>query len=384
MDNQLTPQPCSDNLSLMTPAPRPALARPTLIPGLARVWRGPVELQLGLDPAHAVRVELPDPRLARVLDLLDGNRAERQILQHAAELGVSPDQARELLDALHRAGLVLPATALLPATLPSAERHRLTGEAAALALDARGKQFGALPTAAELASPARTLRRRRAARVVLTGRGRLGATIAVALAEAGVGHVRPDLSGMVGPGDLAGSALRTGDLGSPLHSAVAAAIVRAAPGTQVGEIRRGTAVSLVVQLAHEQPAALVAAGHANRRQPHLAVRIRDGAAIVGPFVPATGGPCMNCLELHRRERDPDWPGSPAPPGPDAAEPCTVATVLSATGQATAEVLEFLDGGTPATLGAAIEITAPGRTRRRAWPPHPGCSCHRRGYRFPRP
>ncbi|BCY14841.1 thiamin biosynthesis protein [Actinoplanes sp. L3-i22] len=317
-----------------------------------------------MDPARAVRLELPDPRLARVLDLLDGNRPERQVLLHAAELGVAPDEARQLLDLLHRAGLVLPSAALLPAGLPNAERRRLTGEAAALALGT------------PVPSPARTLRRRRSARVVLAGRGRLGCTVAVALAEAGVGHVFPDLSGMVGPGDLAGSALQTADLGSPARAAVAAAIVRAAPGTDVREVRRSPA-SLVVQLAHDEPAALVAAAHAARRQPHLAVRIRDGAAVVGPFVPALGGPCLNCLDLHRRERDPGWPGAPAPPGPDAAEPCAVATLLTATGLATAEVLTFLDGATPETLGGAVEISAPGRSRRRTWPPHPRCSCHRR-------
>ncbi|WP_189328567.1 ThiF family adenylyltransferase [Actinoplanes ianthinogenes] len=350
---------------------RTPLSRPTLIPGLTRVWRGPVELQLGLDPARAVRLEMPDPRLARVLDLLDGNRPERQVLEHAAELGVPPEEARQLLDLLHRAGLVLPSAALLPAGLPSAQRRRLTGEAAALAL---GTPFS---------SPARILRRRQAARVVVAGRGRLGATIAVALAEAGVGHVHPDLAGMVGTGDLAGSPLTAADLGNPLHTAVAAAVRRAAPDTEVRETRRAT-VDLVVQLAHDQPVALIAAGHTARRQPHLAVRIRDGAAIVGPFVPATGRPCLHCLELHRRERDPDWPGAPAPPGPAAGEPCTVATVLTATGLATAEVLTFLDGGTPDTLGAAVEISAPGRSRRRSWSPHPACDCRRRTRRIPDP
>ncbi len=214
---------------------------------------------------------------------------------------------------------------------------------------------------------------------MLAGRGRLGSTVAVALAEAGVGHVFPDLSGMVGPGDLAGSALRAADLGSPLRTAVAAAIARAVPGTDVREVRRGP-VSLVVQLAHDEPAALVAAAHAGRRQPHLAVQIRDGVAVIGPFVPGAGGPCLSCLDQHRLDRDPDWPGAPAPPGPDAAEPCAVATVLTATGFATAEVLTFLDGGTPETLGVAVEISAPARSRRRTWQPHPRCPCQRRSRR----
>jgi hypothetical protein len=52
----------------------------------------------------------------------------------------------------------------------------------------------------------------------------------------------------------------------------------------------------------------------------------------------------------------------------------VASLLAATGFATAEALAHLDGGRPQTLGTAVEITAPGRTRRRSWPPHPACPC----------
>jgi hypothetical protein len=55
----------------------------------------------------------------------------------------------------------------------------------------------------------------------------------------------------------------------------------------------------------------------------------------------------------------------------------VATVLAATGFVVAEVLTFLDGGKPETTGATVEITAPGRVRRRTWPPHPECPCGRR-------
>lgn len=353
---------------------RTPLARPTLIPGLPRIWRGPAELQLGLDPAHAVVLRLPDPRAAHVLDLLDGDRTERSVLVRAAELGVPPDEARTLLDLLFRAGLVLPGAALLPSTLPAAERARLTGEAAAMALSVAAGH--------DRQSPARVLRHRQAARVVLRGRGRLGAPIAVALAEAGVGHVHPDLSGVVRAGEIAGGPLRGDDAGSPRRAAVAEAILRTVPGTDVRGVRRMPA-SLVVQLAHDEPVALVAAGHAARRQPHLAVAVRDGAAVVGPLVPAAGGPCLLCVELHRRDRDAGWPGTPGA-GRPAAEPCTVATVLAATAFATAEVLAHLDGGVPETLGASVEIAAPGRFRRRTWPPHPACDCRRRRGTFARP
>lgn len=333
--------------------------RPTLIPGLPRLWRGPGELQLGSDPARALLLRLPDPKAARVLDLLDGTRSERLIVIRAIQLGVLAEDCLALLETLQDAGLALPSAALVPPALGADSRHRLTGEAAALVLRGHNR------------TPAQTLRRRLAARVVLTGRGRLGAPIAVALAEAGVGHVRPEVTGEVGPGELAGGPLRASDVGRPRRAAITDALFRAAPGT-THDVRR-MAASLLIQLDHDEPAGLRAATLANHHQPHLAVTIREGAAVIGPLVPARGAPCLNCLELHRLERDASWPGVPTRAGP-IAEPCAVTTVLAATAYAVAESLTFLDGGAPETLGATVEITAPGRVRRRSWPPHPECGC----------
>ena len=101
---------------------RSPLLRPALLPGIARVWRPPRTLQLGLDPERAVLVELPDPGAAKLLDLLDGTRPERVILRFATDLGIRPDETRALLDSLHAAGLLLPAPSLLPASLPSSAR----------------------------------------------------------------------------------------------------------------------------------------------------------------------------------------------------------------------------------------------------------------------
>ena len=384
--------------------------RPTLIPGLPRVWRGSTELQLGADPARAVVLRLPDPGVAVVLDLLDGSRAERAVLLEAASAGVTPDETRTLLSTLQAARLVLPAGDLLPG---GSATGRLVGEAAALALRDTGSPTVAgsrvdpsdtadrpapaagitrhggreVPTRAPARAgsaaapsadrrprtPAGVLRRRRAARVLISGRGRLGAGIAVALAEAGVGQVHPDQPGAVQPGELAGGPLRGTDVGRARCEAVSEAVLRAAPGVQAHGVRK-TPATLVLQLDHDEPAALLAEAHARRRQPHLAVTIREAAVVVGPLVPAVGGPCLACLELHRRERDAAWPG---PGRTDGPEPCAVTTLLAATAYAAAEALTFLDGATPETLGASVEISAPGRVRRRTWPPHPDCDCTRR-------
>ncbi|MCA2213368.1 ThiF family adenylyltransferase [Jidongwangia harbinensis] len=372
---------------------RSAVPRPTLIPGLPRLWRDPHTLQLGLDPPRAVLVDLPDPRAARILDLLDGSRPERVVLRRATADGIAPADARALLDALHAARLVLPAPALWPAFLTEDARHRLTGEAAALALQratvprppgcpedrapsGRAKDAGAARAGGPGGrSPAATLRRRLAARVVVTGHGRLGAAIAVALAEAGVGHVHPDLPGPVALAELPGGPLRGTDVGTPRSEAVASALRRRVPGVETRPVRRGAA-ALLIQLGYAQPTALVAAAHLSRRQPHLAVSVRDGVAVVGPCVPPAGAPCLRCVELHRRERDAGRPEPADRPATGTAEPCPVATLLTATGYATAEALTYLDGGRPETVGAAVEIAAPGRFRRRSWTPHPDCGCRR--------
>jgi hypothetical protein len=368
--------------------------RPTLIPGLPRHWRARSDLQVGEDPARAILIHLADPRAVRLLDLLDGSRPVSLVLHHAAGQGVAPADAQLLLDTLAVAGLLVPGPALAPPDLPA--RYRC--EAAALAHASRSLPHPYSPPAQRAAepspsragaptargrapaddanpTPAQIMRRRSTARVVISGRGRLGAPIAVALAEAGVGHLQLDTPGTVQLGDLPGSPLHDADLGSPRREAIAAAVTRAAPDAKLTAARRTTA-AMVVQLGHDQPVSLLAAAHAARRQPHLAVTLREGVAILGPYVPPTGAPCLNCLDLHRRDRDPQWPGTPIPTRDPIPEPAAVAVVLTAAAYATAEILTVIDGGTPETLGAAVEISAPTRIRRRTWPPHPDCSCAR--------
>ena len=180
--------------------------RPLLIPGLPRVWRG---------AARAPARLRSRPRRVGAAPRPPGRRRAGPARRHPARAGrpgargrarrPGGRRPRACSTPCTRPDSSCPRPRLLPITLPPETRRRLMGEAAALAL----RSVGGEP------APAAVLRRRAAARVVVTGRGRLGAPIAVALAEAGVGHVRADLTGVVGPGELAGGPLRGSDVGRP-------------------------------------------------------------------------------------------------------------------------------------------------------------------------
>ena len=214
------------------------------------------------------------------------------MLSRAAEHGLSPDEARALLDTLHAAGFVLPAAALsggeavwsAKPTALALHRNPLPAPPCRRALAGRIVSAHApvrrVPRSLAGGRPRPAYRWPRhwrswarghfarpdpappgAARVVITGHGRLGAPVAVALAEAGVGHVQPDLPGPVTVAELAGGPLRGKDVGRTRGEAVASALVRATPTIETRRVRRGAA-ALVIQLGYDQPVALLAAAHA--------------------------------------------------------------------------------------------------------------------------
>ncbi|MBV1849011.1 hypothetical protein KUA19_02600 [Catellatospora sp. NEAU-YM18] len=313
------------------------MPRPTLLPGLRLLWRNRHTVQLGTDPGQAVVLELPHPAAARLFDLLDGSHTERAVLAEMGRIGMAAAQVHQVLAALTGAGLVVPADALLPAALPTARRDQLRDEATALALRHAGQPG---------ARPARTLRRRAEARIVVAGNGPLADLLGETLQAAGVGTVAWVRS--------PGAAARVS--GSARHT------LRATDATF--RVQVGPAVS----------------GRGTRRRvPHLALCVRDGTAVVGPLVPTTGGPCLRCLDLHRADRDPCWPDLVAQLAQAAPErdPCAAATRVTAAGFAAAEILAYLDGAEPTTIGTTVEINGVAPWRRRSWSPHPACDCTRR-------
>ena len=311
-------------------------------------------------------LEFADPGLARLLDLLDGSYTQTALLRAARRAGVPSDEAASVLARLVAAGFVVDAHSLDLAALPEATRRRLDPETTALAL--------------RNTAPASAMKRRAAAHVLVTGNGRLAVPIACTLASSGVGHVDPNLSGIARLTDAAPGGLLPGDAHRPRGLAAAEALRRAAPEVDLAPLRRSRA-SFAVLVGFGAPASLTALSYGTRRLAHLAVSVRDGTVVVGPLVRPGASPCLNCLDLHRNDRDPDWKAVAAQlhTAPDLPEPVSAATVLAGAAFAADEVLTHIDGGRPTTLGATVEIRAPNQTTRRQWNHHPMCGC-RRGLR----
>jgi bacteriocin biosynthesis cyclodehydratase domain-containing protein len=121
--------------------------------------------------------------------------------------------------------------------------------------------------------------------------------------------------------------------------------------------------------------------------PHLPVRVRDGTGLIGPLVIPGVTSCLRCADLHRCDRDADWPAVAA------QLRGTVGTADRATVLATAalalnqvqRVIAAIDEGSviggvespPPTLNTTLEFDVrTGTTTARRWSHHPGCECLR--------
>lgn len=125
------------------------------------------------------------------------------------------------------------------------------------------------------------------------------------------------------------------------------------------------------------------------RVPHLPVRIRDGAGLVGPMVIPGVTACLICADLHRADRDPAWPALSAQLRDvigTADRPTVLATAALALGQVH-RVIAGVRAGTasgtvtdtsdppPPEFGISWEIdVGSGAIRARRWPRHPLCGC----------
>jgi bacteriocin biosynthesis cyclodehydratase domain-containing protein len=113
---------------------------------------------------------------------------------------------------------------------------------------------------------------------------------------------------------------------------------------------------------------------------HLAVRVRDGIGLVGPLVVPGVTSCLDCADLHRRDRDAAWPAVAAQLR-DTVGVADRATLLATAALALSQVNRVIgavrgtDSEPPAALSATLEFDVhAGSIVARQWPKHPLCSC----------
>ena len=338
-------------------------AHPLLPPGTPLLRDGRTALQVGgVDSRDGLLVTPADARLHALLRSLDGRRAQRAVLADAAQDGLDPAAAAEVLDGLRVAGLLLD---LDPADLLSSD----AGPAAV------ARTAAELPGA--LSSDGAGWRARRAAVVVIDGATRVGTPLAAMLAASGIGRVSIRDTGIVTAGDAVVGGLGAADEGRPRALAAADAVRRVNPLTDLRPPSATSPADLVV-LARAWAASdpLVAEVHRSG-VPHLVAAVRGQTGVVGPLVVPGFTSCLRCADLHRRDVDPRWPAlaaqlTAAEPPPSGA---TVTCLLTAA-TAALQVLAYLDGtAAPGTLDATIELGPPDHAPRlRRWTAHPACGC----------
>ena len=334
-----------------------------LKPALRRVWRDESTLQFGLTPPHAVVLSGLTAPERSVLALLDGSRDVDTLVDAATASGVDPDVPSRVLNTLTHARVLDDAT-FAGLALGEDDRQRLEPDLLSLAL--RHPEPGAA---------ARILKRRQEAGVAVHGTARVGATIAMLLAAAGIGALacvdrEPLLPADLAPGGVA--QIRTGSRGSTTAARVAS--ISRSVRARV-EQREPAALAVLAPTGSGTLPELLANV---RRGPHLLAHVTETTGIVGPLVVPGRSPCLRCVALARGERDPRWPSIAAQllGGGAAPEACDVTLATLVASLAAMQVLAYVDGEPePASYGGMLEYDlGSGTLRRRTVVAHPACGC----------
>jgi len=161
-------------------------------------------------------------------------------------------------------------------------------------------------------------------------------------------------------------------------------IVSAISATLAGSGIQVVMAEDAVDLTESAPALAIVTGHfvlapelhalwLRRDVPHLPVVLSDTAIEIGPFVEPGTGPCLLCLELHRRDRDAAWPAVATQllgRRSRAESPILLAETAAAVARL---VLERLADGAGEALSTRIDAVT-GERRIQQWLPHDECGC----------
>nr|WP_202535082.1 ThiF family adenylyltransferase [Streptomyces sp. SID4923] len=360
-----------------------------LKPALRRAWRGRDTVQFGVTPAHAVKLGPMDIATGCFMELLDGTRGMPLLREQARAMDLSERHVDMLVTRLTDAGLVDdvraggPAAEALRARSDVLERHR--PDLASLSV-----------VHPEPGGGMRRLAARRSMRVQVRGAGRVGAAVAAVLSGAGVGRVEVMDGGCAEPGDVSPGGLPASAIGERRDLAARQLVRRSAPGpgprapgaAGCGPAGHEPGLSLIVVAPRDGLSAYVpdpgtAEPWISSGTPHLYAGVMEATGFVGPLVLPGGTACAGCLQLHRRDRDPQWPRMLAQwqsGRRGAAQACDLGLATAVAGLAAAHALAFLDGELPASTGARWEAALPlldWRSERIG--AHLDCSCGAAGH-----
>lgn len=316
------------------------------------------EIQIGIDPRWSIRVNSLTGDQMTALLALNGNPPVTAHL--LADLG------KPLLSTLASSGALLSEV-----PLDAAGQEHSNPDARAWAhLDpgARGME---------------KISQRSSRSVGILGLGRTGLRIAQGLATAGVGRLILDDDGPVQHTDLGLGGHSVRSLGLPRRTSATQLLADNDPGNttfQAVPLRAGTALTeldivVVVARGALDPSTmwrLMAEG-----VPYLPVVWGEAGVCLGPVVLPGSTPCLQCVDLARRDADPAWPLIAAQLVTSAKLHCVEESMLAGIASAlvVSQVLSLLDDRQPSWTGATVDLALPDAQQRiRSWAPHPECGC----------
>lgn len=325
--------------------------RPRLKSHVQPLRRGPGSLQLGLRPDTGVVMDgLSDAEIA-VVEGLDGSMDSRTLYAVAASAGIASDRMSALIAALDEHHLLVDTTTDRAHLAPIDEPRRFL-----LRRDA-----GAVAEAYGLAGDGYDyVAARSTQHVLISGEGDLPCALADLLRVGGIGRVSVGTNAVnlldlelrsqpaSGAHERSGSVLKEPDL------VVVAAMGAIQPDAGEPWLRRGI--------------------------PHLPLVVQGHRVQVGPLIAGGQGPCLSCLDLHRRDRDAAWPAvlsQLVPRGPllPAEQVSLESTLTAMTAGASAMIVHTCLDGQPVPSGLSLELSLPWPTiQLRRWFSHPLCSC----------
>ncbi len=111
-----------------------------------------------------------------------------------------------------------------------------------------------------------------------------------------------------------------------------------------------------------------------RDVPHLPVVFSDAGVTIGPVVEPGSGPCLLCLELHRRDEDEAWPAIATQLLGRRSGAESALLALDGAVAVARLALERLDRGPGEATSTRIDAATGDKTYRRSHA-HPQCGCH---------